>query len=62
MDYTCANCKNRRSWECEDYNWGYLDTKRCPNNFELDIDTLSYSEKESILNLAEMIRSNNYYE
>lgn len=55
MDFTCANCKHRGCWDCEDYNWGYLDTKKCENNFELDINTLDDKTKDYILELAEFI-------
>lgn len=60
MDFTCANCKNRRAWDCEDYNWGYLDTKRCSDNFELDINTLNDKEKNMILELASVIKNNEW--
>ena len=43
MDFTCRNCKNRWTYDCEDYNWGYWDTKAC-SNFQLDISTLSPKE------------------
>ena len=41
MDYTCENCKNRFTWDCED-NWN----KQC-EDFELDENTLS--EKEQMM-------------
>lgn len=55
MDFTCANCKYRSSWDCEDYHWGYWDTPKCSDNFELDINTLSDEDKESIFKLRDAI-------
>ena len=41
MDYTCENCRNRFTWDCED-NWN-----RQYEDFELDENTLS--EKEQMM-------------
>lgn len=56
MDYQCKNCKNRATWECEDYHWGYYDTERCKDDFQLDFNTLSEDEKYAMMKLAEAIR------
>lgn len=52
MDYTCANCKNRFTWECEDYHWGYLDSRRCRDDFVLDVETLPKEAQDILANLA----------
>ena len=41
MDYTCENCNNRNTWDCE----GRC-VRRC-DNFSLDLSTLC--EKEQML-------------
>ena len=41
MDYTCENCKNRYTWDCDD-GWR---THKC-GDFELDESTLSERERE----------------
>lgn len=56
MDYTCANCKNRFTWECEDYHWGYLDSRRCIDDFVLDAETLPKSTLEVLEKLAIALR------
>lgn len=57
MDYTCANCKNRWTWDCEDYHWGYFDTKACKGDFELDLNTLTDEQKNMILEIARVLNS-----
>lgn len=52
MDYTCENCKNRNTWDCEDY-WG----RHC-EDFELDESTLSKEEQKMLRVLRQVMREN----
>lgn len=52
MDYTCENCKNRDTWECENY-WG----KHC-EDFKLDESTLSEEEQKILRVLRQVMREN----
>lgn len=52
MDYTCENCKNRNTWDCEDC-WG----RHC-EDFELDESTLSKEEQKMLRVLRQVMREN----
>lgn len=54
MDYTCENCKNRYTWDCDD---GWL-THKC-EDFKLDESTLSESEREMLRVLSYIIGGKN---
>ena len=53
MDYTCENCKSRYTWDCDD---GWV-THKC-EDFELDENTLSESERELLRVLRQVMREN----
>lgn len=50
MDYTCENCKNRFTWDCDD---GYAIYK-C-SDFELDENTLSEEEQRMLRVLRQVM-------
>lgn len=51
MDYTCENCKNRHTWDCDD--GGY----RCKcSDFQLDEATLSENERAMLRVLRQFMR------
>ena len=54
MDYTCENCKNRYTWDCDD-GWP---THKC-EDFELDESTLSESEREVLRVLSYIMGGKN---
>lgn len=51
MDYTCENCTQRHSWDCDD-GWR---RQRC-DYFELDESTLTYTEREMFKVMRQVIR------
>ena len=51
MDYTCDNCKRRKTWDCEGC-W-----RRC-EDFELDEDTLSEEEVMILRVVRQVMREN----
>lgn len=55
MDYTCANCVSRTTWDCEDRHQGFWDTKRC-EDFKLDWETLDEEEKAVLYGVAVLER------
>ena len=54
MDYTCENCEYRHTWDCAD---GYV-THKC-ENFKLDENTLSESEREMLRVLSYIMGGKN---
>ena len=54
MDYTCENCKNRYTWDC-DAGWP---THKC-EAFNLDESTLSEREREMLRVLSYIIGGKN---
>lgn len=54
MDYTCENCKHRHTWDCDD---GCV-THKC-EDFELDENTLSESEREVLRVLSYIMGGKN---
>lgn len=50
MDYTCENCKNRYTWDCED---GYY--RRC-EDFVLDENTLDEQEVMMLRVMRQIMR------
>lgn len=54
MDYTCENCVNRHTWDCED-GW----CKRRCGEFKLDESTLSEEERRMLRVLRQVMRENN---
>lgn len=57
MDYTCENCINRHTWECDD-GW---QCQKC-DSFELDELTLSESEKEMLRVIRQVVREKGVHE
>ena len=53
MDYTCENCRNRFTWDCED-NWN----RQC-EDFELDENTLSEKEQMILRVLRQIMKEKN---
>ena len=53
MDYTCENCTNRHTWDCED-GW----CKRRCSEFKLDESTLSEEECRMLRVLRQVMREN----
>lgn len=51
MDYTCENCTQRFTWDCDDGRPTY----RC-ENFILDETTLSKREREILRALRQLMR------
>ena len=51
MDYTCENCTQRYTWDCDDGR----PTRRC-EHFILDEKTLSERERETLRVLRQVMR------
>lgn len=54
IDYTCENCKNRYTWDCDD-GWP---THKC-EDFELDESILSEGEREMLRVLSYIMGGKN---
>jgi hypothetical protein len=52
MDYTCENCTNRRTWDCEDCCGRHCE------DFELDESTLSEKEQMLLRVMRQVMREN----
>lgn len=51
MDYTCENCTQRHTWDCDDGR----PTRKC-EYFELDESTLSNHEREMLRVMRQVMR------
>lgn len=61
LNLKCKNCKNRWTWDCEDYHWGYFDIDICKDFLitNLDIETLDDEQKENFKELIGVLRGIN---